>query len=194
MEYRPPKTSNFDNNLYDNKKWYKQFWPWFLIALPASVVVAGFSTLYIALSNPHSMVNDQYYREGLAINQSLEQDRKALELGLGAQVIFEPADSTNTASVKVVLSSSRDQFLEFPPQLILLMLHPGSQSLDQSLELQQIGVGQINVGEYRAELSEEASTGYQYSYYLRLMPAEKSWRLNGKINFQQTDSAALGFK
>jgi len=208
MEYRPPKTSNFDNSSsektsFENKKWYKQFWPWFLIALPASVVVAGFSTLYIALSNPHSMVNDQYYREGLAINQSLEQDRKALELGLGAQVMFEAANAVNIASVKVVLSSSRDQSLEFPSQLILLMLHPGSQTLDQTLELKQINVGQINVGqinvvEYRAdlseELSEEPSEKLQYSYYLRLMPTEKNWRLNGKINFQQANSAALGFK
>ncbi len=25
--------------------WYKQFWPWFLIALPASVVVASLITV-----------------------------------------------------------------------------------------------------------------------------------------------------
>lgn len=30
--------------------WYRQFWPWFLIALPAVSVVFSFATLYIAVS------------------------------------------------------------------------------------------------------------------------------------------------
>lgn len=44
--------------------WYKQFWPWFIIALPASVVIASFFTLYLAVSNPdHLIVTDDEYRE-----------------------------------------------------------------------------------------------------------------------------------
>lgn len=39
--------------------WYKQFWPWFIIALPASVVVASFYTLYLAISNPDPLVLEQ---------------------------------------------------------------------------------------------------------------------------------------
>lgn len=43
--------------------WYKQFWPWFIIALPASVVVASFFTLWLAISNPdHLVVDDDEYR------------------------------------------------------------------------------------------------------------------------------------
>ena len=43
--------------------WYKQFWPWFIIALPASVVIASFFTLYLAISNPDHLVvtDDEYY-------------------------------------------------------------------------------------------------------------------------------------
>ncbi len=33
------------------KPWYKQFWPWFLIALPGSVVIASFITIAIAVEN-----------------------------------------------------------------------------------------------------------------------------------------------
>ena len=29
--------------------WYRQFWPWFLIVLPASSVVFSFATLYVAI-------------------------------------------------------------------------------------------------------------------------------------------------
>ena len=39
--------------------WYKQFWPWFIIALPASVVVASFFTLWLAISNPDPLVVDE---------------------------------------------------------------------------------------------------------------------------------------
>jgi len=50
--------------------WYRQFWPWFIIALPASAVVAGFVTLWLALSNPdHLVVDDQEYQR---INSELK--------------------------------------------------------------------------------------------------------------------------
>ena len=165
----------------ENKKWYKQFWPWFLILLPTSVVIAGFSTLYIALNNPHSMVDDDYYREGLAINQSFEQDRRAIELGLSAEVSFE--GGAKDGHVDIFLDGSDDKITSFPVQLTLLMLHPGSQTLDQRLQFEQ-----LKAGHYRAELNRI----YQYSYYLRLIPEDKSWRLNGKIDFQTSDSATLG--
>jgi len=43
--------------------WYKQFWPWFIIALPASAVVASFFTLWLAISNPDQLVvDDEEYR------------------------------------------------------------------------------------------------------------------------------------
>jgi len=60
------------NQLQQNSKlapgegvpWYKQFWPWFIIALPASVVVASFFTLWLAISNPDRLVvdDDEYRR------------------------------------------------------------------------------------------------------------------------------------
>lgn len=44
--------------------WYKQFWPWFIIALPASVVIASFFTLWLAVSNPdYLVVTDDEYLE-----------------------------------------------------------------------------------------------------------------------------------
>jgi hypothetical protein len=42
--------------------WYKQFWPWFIIALPASAVIASFISLWLAVSNPDQLVvtEDEY--------------------------------------------------------------------------------------------------------------------------------------
>lgn len=53
------------------KPWYRQFWPWFIIALPATVVVASFITLWIAVSNPdYLVVSDNQY-------QQIKRDLKA---------------------------------------------------------------------------------------------------------------------
>lgn len=45
----------------DTKPWYRQFWPWFLIALPATAVVASFATLAIAIRNADEVVSDPDY-------------------------------------------------------------------------------------------------------------------------------------
>lgn len=39
------------NKITDSKPWYKQFWPWFLIALPGSVVIASMFTITLAIEN-----------------------------------------------------------------------------------------------------------------------------------------------
>ena len=62
--------------------WYRQFWPWFLILLPASVVVAGLTTLYIANRHADDLVVDDYYKDGLAINRQLEKKQRAADRAL----------------------------------------------------------------------------------------------------------------
>lgn len=62
--------------------WYKQFWPWFLILLPASAVIASVYTFYVAANSPFAIVSDDYYKQGKAINQDLSRIRAAKNLGL----------------------------------------------------------------------------------------------------------------
>ena len=40
----------------DTKAWYKQFWPWFLIALPGSVVIASMFTITLAVQNAPAII------------------------------------------------------------------------------------------------------------------------------------------
>ncbi|WP_174564729.1 FixH family protein, partial [Solemya elarraichensis gill symbiont] len=47
------------------KPWYRQFWPWFIISIPAGTVVAAFITIYIAVDGADPLVTDDYYKEGL---------------------------------------------------------------------------------------------------------------------------------
>lgn len=47
----------------DDLPWYRQFWPWFIIALPASAVIASFISLWLAISHPDQLVvNDEEYQ------------------------------------------------------------------------------------------------------------------------------------
>lgn len=51
--------------------WWKFGYVWMVIAGPAIVVVAGFITLFIALKYPEQVINEDYYRKGQEINQTL---------------------------------------------------------------------------------------------------------------------------
>lgn len=108
--------------------WYKQFWPWFIMALPASVVVAGLITVYIAFKHADSLVVDDYYKEGLGINRTLEQDAVATKLGVQAGVTVDPL----VGEVRVILAGD---FIEQPKTLLLQWIHPTIKERDFSLEL-----------------------------------------------------------
>lgn len=68
------------------KSWYKQFWPWFLILLPLTVVIAAISTVIIAVDNKPDMVVDHYYTVGKSINANLALLRAAKSLHINADV------------------------------------------------------------------------------------------------------------
>jgi hypothetical protein len=60
------------NKLIDPKApWWKFGHVWMVLAGPAIVVVASFITFYLALSRPDPVINEDYYRQGVEINQSL---------------------------------------------------------------------------------------------------------------------------
>ena len=57
-----------------NTPWYKQFWPWFLIAVPIITLIMGGVLLKLAISTEDSLVVDDYYKEGKAINATLDKE------------------------------------------------------------------------------------------------------------------------
>ena len=166
----------------DSKPWYRQFWPWFLIALPGSVVIAGLTTVYIAFKGADTLVVDNYYREGLAINQRLEQDQLAATLGLSADISLD----TESGELFVrLMSNSGHRHGQEPTDsnLLLQLLHPTDEQRDKNIVLLA-----VSPGRYRADLD----TQLRHRYYLRLLPEpNREWRLSGEMNFSETSQVTL---
>ncbi len=59
-----------------NDPWWKHGFVWMVIAGPAIVVVAGFVTLYLAISRPNEIVYDDSYFQARQSDQSIEARRK----------------------------------------------------------------------------------------------------------------------
>ncbi len=68
------------------RPWYREPWPWIVIAGPAAVAVAGAITIWLAVSNADDLVTDDYYRQGLAINKVIAREAAARRLGLVAHL------------------------------------------------------------------------------------------------------------
>ena len=164
--------------------WYKQFWPWLIILLPASVVVAGVATLIIAIKHDDSLVHDDYYREGLAINRRLEQDQRAEALGVQAAIRLQ------TTLLQLQLTFAEQAFTEqdspqWPAQLTLDFAHPTDHVRDFSLTLTHTGSGAYT-GAATALPSVDKQSTHQQKWYLSLTGAladnsDNRWRLQGQL-------------
>src|SRR5258708_7636436 len=116
--------------------WYREPWPWLLMAGPAIVVVAGISTAGIAMRSSDGVVADDYYKQGLAINRVLERGRQAQVMGIAARAEFD----TGRRSVSLVLASNAPA----PEQLRLTLVHPTRAGVDQSALLNHEGNGRYS--------------------------------------------------
>lgn len=113
--------------------WYKQGWPWFLMAFPAIAVVAGFITLWLAIRSWDGLVVDDYYQEGKMIEQAIGRTVRARELGLLADL------KVGAETIEVDLS--RGAGAAEPPTLVVTIAHPTQGGHDQKLLLKKTVTG-----------------------------------------------------
>ncbi len=113
----------------DTKPWYRQFWPWFIIALPASAVIAGFTTLWIAMQTTDSLVLVPEQGVKAEADRQVAAARLASELGLAAAADID----LTTGVVKVVMRSG--DLEEAPATLDFEMSHPAFAERDLLISL-----------------------------------------------------------
>lgn len=155
-----------------NQPWYKEPWPWILMAGPGLVIVAGAITIWLAIVSFDGMVEDDYYKQGLAVNQRIHRDRAAHDLGFQAQVVRSGAE------LRVFLSSSTGAAM--PEQLALRLVHPTRGGMDQTIALANAGQGF-----YSGRLDVEVDG----RWHVFLEDPDFTWRLLG--DWQFNDDAPL---
>jgi len=142
--------------------WYKHFWPWFIVILMGTAMSASLVTVYIAIDGSDDVVSDTYYKDGLAINQLLVQDQLASDLALKAEIYL------SKEGVRATLSSNA----ELPDQVVLTLLHPASDQLDQNVFLFHNGDGTYQ--------GQGALPDQRYYVQLKGSHSGNPWRLSGE--------------
>lgn len=102
----------------DTDPWYRQFWPWFLISLPAFAVVAGLYTVWLAMQSQDSLVVRSDDGMNVVTERNLAAEAEAARFGLAAEIDIQ----LETGAVVVTLSSLPG--VDFAASLQLHMRHP----------------------------------------------------------------------
>lgn len=85
----------------DTLPWYRQPWPWFLIALPAAAVVGSVATAVLAVRTNDEVVATDYYRRGLAINEEISKRERAVQLGLTLELSADGLHAGDRVALRV---------------------------------------------------------------------------------------------
>lgn len=133
--------------------------PLWVIAPVIAVFFAGFATLWIAVVNAPTELNDPYQQRGDVSNARFEADIKAAELGLSGLLQF------GTSSCMLDLESAPST-----AAIVVEARHATRSELDWSVQLHASGDGQWlgQCGNYQAG-----------RYYLRVESEQPLWRLLG---------------
>jgi hypothetical protein len=154
---RPPRE--------DTLPWYKQFWPWFLISLPLSVVIASIVTINIAIKTNDGLVSDDYYKEGLAIHMDADSAAKARELGIAAGIAYDAETGALSLQLEQPLPDG-------DRQLTLTITHPTLPDQDQIVQLTAVD---------QTRFAGRIDPLAQANWKLALRPADKAWRVEGRL-------------
>ena len=144
--------------------WYREPWPWLLMAGPVIVVIAGFITLAIAIQSSDGLVADDYYKQGKAINMTLTRDAQARTLGYRAQLNLN-------ANGQVALRF--DHALPSDNALKLTLHHPTRAGFDREILLRRVADNSYTAAMPPIDASRWSMT---------LEDQAHTWRLTGDWN------------
>lgn len=152
------------------KPWFKQFWPWFLIAVPMSSFIVGFTVLNLAINTSDSLVVDDYYKEGRTINSRLDKIENAKRLNI---------------STGITVNSDGG---------IQLRFESGKPRSNEALRLNLYHVTLKN-RDVEVLLSSDASGVYrgftdlplQGKWRVTLLPVDESWKIQQVISLPRAD-------
>ncbi len=160
-------------NSSSNEPWYRHRWPWLLMLGPVAVLIAGAITMWISFSGADALVVDDYYKQGKAINQNLQRDRVAAELGLTASLRYDAAAGKLRGQV-----SGLGQAVP----LTLLLVHPTVPEKDTRRAVMPNAAGEFEIP---LALLERAN------WQVELEDGQRQWRLHGQWLWPQNKNVDI---
>jgi uncharacterized protein len=158
----------------DTKPWYKQLWPWLLIAIPVFTALKAIHTVILMQGNIPEMVVDDYYKKGQAINQQLALYREAELRNLTGNVLI--------AANQIIIRFNENKTLG--ETLQLTFYHPTMAIKDFELEAQRSG-----------QLLYVATLPHALDGHWRLVVSDssKAWKLRASLVLPSTAEIQLGY-
>lgn len=155
------------------RPWYKEPMVWLVAAIPAAAVVAGFTTLFVALgSDPADSVRDRVQRTAQVqvADQAADQAARRMEL---SGTLKRDAD---TGAVVLALAGEHVS----SPRLTLYLAHPTNASADIELALVQ--------QQEQRWLGRLPAPEAGHDWRLELTPPDRDWRLRGRLRRGTTEA------
>ena len=118
----------------DGLPWYRHGWPWFLVGLLGLSVVGSLVIVFLAFDGRDPLVREDWYADGVSINDDLARRALAMRSGIRARVRFEP----ERERIVVAMTGEGADEVEF---LDLMFDHATRSDLDRRVRLQRIAPG-----------------------------------------------------
>jgi hypothetical protein len=146
------------------------------MAGPAIVIVAGFATAWLAIVSNDGLVDDNYYKVGLSVNQELKQRQLAAELNLNAALKL----AVDGKSIDLILNGLPKEAL--PDSLQLRLVHPTRKGEDQRISLVRSGTV------FRGEVTGNLGTG---RWRVVIEDPLAGWRMDGNWDIQKSSAVVV---
>jgi len=157
------------------KPWYREPWPWLLMIAPLSAVAAGAVTIALAMESFDGLVAEDYYKQGLAVNQRLARADRARALGIAGTLTVN-ATGGSGARAEVEGSGLRGE------ALVVTLSHPTRAGLDQRLVLRAAGEAT-----YAGSMTALAPG----RWHVIVEDGAGQWRIRGELQVPQRRTAVL---
>lgn len=144
-----------------SRPWYREPWPWILMAGPFIVVIAGAVTAWLASNGRDPVVDENYYKNGLELAKRAQVEGFTKLAGPKAEVAIG-ADK----HLRIFLSGDRS------PQIVMRFEPTDGSSPEQTLTLQA-----DNQGAYVTALADVPNAG---KWRVILESPSKGWQMVGQ--------------
>lgn len=151
------------------KPWYAQRWPWLLMLGPATVIVAGAYTTWIAFSRQDALVVDDYYKQGQSINQDLRRDALASRLKMQIRLNYDATEGKLDGVLKSGVGAMAQN-------IRLHLIHPTLPQNDMAFDTRTDAAGRFEIALPMLQMTR---------WQIQAEDQQRSWRLTGEWTWPQ---------